>query len=204
MATRIRSPISPMSGHSPATRVPAIRTGSWLAPEAPANTSGLAATIARLALAAIAIGLSLAPLHALAARHVGAHSRPHPATARSLPYPNLELPLQIGGGQYAPVAWSDIAGWSADDHLAAYKAFRASCKPIAAQSKPPAETKALGASLRDPCHIAKGLELSDVARAKAFFEENFTPLRISRLGEGEGFVTGYYEPVIDGSRTQSE
>ena len=64
--------------------------------------------------------------------------------------------------------------------------------------------KALGASLRDPCRIAKSLELSDGARAKAFFEEQFTPLRISRLGEGEGFVTGYYEPVIDGSLTQNE
>ena len=29
-------------------------------------------------------------------------------------------------------------------------------------------------------------------------------MRISRLGEGEGFVTGYYEPVIDGSRTQTD
>ena len=29
-------------------------------------------------------------------------------------------------------------------------------------------------------------------------------MRISRLGEGEGFVTGYYEPMIDGSRTQNE
>ncbi len=29
-------------------------------------------------------------------------------------------------------------------------------------------------------------------------------MRISRLGEGEGFVTGYYEPIIDGSRTQTE
>ena len=38
----------------------------------------------------------------------------------------------------------------------------------------------------------------------AFFEEHFLPLRISRLGEGEGFVTGYYEPVIDGSRTQTD
>ena len=66
------------------------------------------------------------------------------------------------------------------------------------------DSKALGTSLRDPCRIAKGLELSDGARAKAFFEEHFLPLRISRLGEGEGFVTGYYEPVIDGSRTQTD
>src|SRR4051812_17242496 len=204
MATRIRSPISPMSGHSPATRAPAIRTGSWLAPEAPANTPGLAGLVARRALAAIAVALSLAPLDSFAARHARWRSHPHPEVSRPLPYPNLELPLQISGGQYAPLAWSDIAGWSEDDHLAAYKAFRISCKPISAQTQPPTETKALGASLRDLCRIARGLELSDGASAKAFFEEHFTPLRISRLGESEGFVTGYYEPVIDGSKTPTD
>ncbi|MFN5720923.1 MAG: MltA domain-containing protein, partial [Bradyrhizobium sp.] len=96
------------------------------------------------------------------------------------------------------------AGWGDDDHLAAYKAFRTSCKPIAAQQGAPAESKALGSSLRDPCRIAKGLELSDGVKAKEFFEQNFVPLRISRLGEEAGFVTGYYEPVLDGSKTQTE
>src|SRR6266404_2629700 len=199
MATRIRSPISPMSGHSPATRRLAIRTGSWLAPEALTNTRNLA----RVALAVIAVLSLLVPLGVLAARHLR-HVHPHQPTPRALPYPQLEWPLQISGGQYLPQAWSDIAGWNDDDHLAAYKAFRTSCKPIAAQTAPPADSKALGTSLRDPCRIARGLELADGARAKAFFEEHFLPLRISRLGEGEGFVTGYYEPVIDGSRTQTD
>src|SRR5204863_3459262 len=66
------------------------------------------------------------------------------------------------------------------------------------------DSKALGISLRDPCRAAKALDISDGARARVFFEEHFLPLRISRLGEGEGFVTGYYEPVIDGSRTQTD
>src|SRR5437899_1348252 len=102
MERRIRSPISPMSGHLPATRVPAIRTGSWLAPEAPANTHRLAAP-ARLALAAIAVALSLAPMGADAARRARSHSHPppQPAPPRPLPYPELELPLQITGAQYA-------------------------------------------------------------------------------------------------------
>ena len=112
--------------------------------------------------------------------------------------------MQINGSQYEPLAWTEIAGWADDDHLAAYKAFRASCRPIAAQHGLPGEPKALGISLRDPCRVAKGLELTDGAKAKAFFEEQFRPLRISRLGEGEGFVTGYYEPILDGSRTQSD
>ena len=158
----------------------------------------------------MALALSIAASDAFAARHSRVHSRPHlpvasvAAPERQLPYPQIDLPLQINGGQYAPVAWSDIAGWNDDDHLAAYNAFRTSCKPIAAQTGAPQDSKALGTSLRDPCRIAKGLDLTDSTAAKAFFEQNFLPLRISRLGEGEGFVTGYYEPVIDGSRTQNE
>jgi membrane-bound lytic murein transglycosylase A len=139
----------------------------------------------------IAAALSLIPLAAHAAR---AH----------LPYPRLAWPIEITGSQYEPVAWADIAGWNEDDHLQALSAFRASCKPIAAQRKPPSDPKALGLSLRDPCRAANTADISDGAKARAFFEAHFLPLRISRLGDGEGFVTGYYEPVIDGSRTQTE
>ena len=121
-----------------------------------------------------------------------------------IPYPRLPLPLEISGSQYAPIVWADIAGWNEDDHLQAYKAFRASCQSISAQLTPPADPKALGSSLRDPCRAAKVADISDTAKARAFFEENFLPLRISRLGEGEGFVTGYYEPILDGSRTPTD
>jgi membrane-bound lytic murein transglycosylase A len=163
-----------------------------LAREARTSTRGRSAA-ARWAIAA---ALWLIPFAASAAR-------PH------LPYPPRAWPFEITGSQYAPVAWADIAGWNDDDHLPAFNAFRASCKPIAAQRKLPddpkaADPKALGISLRDPCRAARSAELSDGAKAKAFFEEHFLPLRISRLGEGDGFVTGYYEPIIDGSRTQTD
>ena len=118
------------------------------------------------------------------------------------------------GSQYAPVAWTDIAGWTDDDHLAAFNAFRTSCGSINAQRNPPADprpsdtkvsvSKALGITLREPCLAAKTADVSDDAKARDFFEQQFLPLRISRLGEGDGFVTGYYEPVIDGSRTQTD
>ena len=123
-------------------------------------------------------------------------------------------PLEISGSQYAPVAWADIAGWNDDDHLQAFKAFRISCKPISAQHDPAGDPNAdakadakathLGTSLRDPCRAARAADISDGARAKAFFEAHFLPLRISRLGEDQGFVTGYYEPVLDGSRTKTD
>jgi membrane-bound lytic murein transglycosylase A len=170
---------------------------------------GTSARCRRRAIAAvcvIVIACSLAPLAATAARKLAAShgASLHLPTRRAIPYPRLEWPLEISGGQYMPVAWSDIAGWSADDHLQAYKAFRTSCKSIAEQRLPPADAKALGTSLREPCRAAKALDLTVGARARAFFEEHFLPLRISRLGEEAGFVTGYYEPVIDGSRTQTD
>jgi len=110
----------------------------------------------------------------------------------------------VSGGQYMPLAWAEIAGWAVDDHVQAYKAFRISCASIAAQRNPPEDSRALGASLREPCRAAKALQISEDAKARAFFEENFLPLQISRLGEDAGFVTGYYEPIIDGSRTQTD
>ncbi|WP_414645884.1 murein transglycosylase A [Bradyrhizobium sp. 26S5] len=158
----------------------------------------------RLAVACCALAV-LCSTAAIAARYRSSrHPPPRHEHSHPIPYPNLELPLQVSGSQYEPLAWANVSGWSDDDHLAAYKAFRTSCKPIAAQQGAPADSKALGSSLRDPCRIAKGLELGDGVKAKEFFEQNFVPLRISRLGEDAGFVTGYYEPVLEGSRTQTD
>jgi membrane-bound lytic murein transglycosylase A len=175
-----------------------------LAPAALTNAGGFRRYAA--AVGVIALALSLASVAAQAARFAHAVRVAHPdlPKPRSVPYPRLVSPLEISGSQYAPVTWADIAGWNEDDHLSAYKAFRTSCTPIAAQRKPPADPKALGNSLREPCRAAKAADNSDGARAKAFFEEYFLPLKISRLGESDGFVTGYYEPVIDGSRTQTD
>jgi len=83
----------------------------------------------------IAGALSLAPFATKAAH-------PNP------PYPRLDGPLEISGGQYAPVTWSDIPGWADDDHLLALKAFRASCVAILSQTASSNDSKALGVSLR--------------------------------------------------------
>jgi membrane-bound lytic murein transglycosylase A len=81
------------------------------------------------ALCAGAVALSLFSLGAEAARRrFYTHHRPEAsiAPARQVPYPRLALPFEIPGGQYFPLAWSDVAGWNDDDHLSAYRAFRAS------------------------------------------------------------------------------
>src|ERR1700733_7774635 len=194
-----------MSGHSLSTLVRAIRTGSWLAPEASINRARRIAAV----LGVTVLALSVIPLTAWAARkaHTSLVSRtthsqlPPP---RTIPYPSLEWPIVVNGGQYTPLAWADIAGWASDDHVQAYKAFRVSCASIAGQRSPPEDSKALGASLREPCRAAKAQEITEDGKARTFFEANFRPLQISRLGEDAGFVTGYYEPIVDGSRTQTD
>lgn len=181
-------------------RLPAIRIGSWLALEA--LTKHL--SYGRLAVACCALAV-LCSTAAIAARYrTSRHPPPRHEHSHPIPYPDLELPLQVSGSQYEPLTWGNVPGWKDDDQLSAYKAFRTSCKPIAAQRGAPPDAKALGSSLRDPCRIARGLELADAGKAKDFFEQNFVPLRISRLGEDAGFVTGYYEPILDGSRTQTD
>jgi peptidoglycan lytic transglycosylase A len=150
-----------------------------------------------------AVGQALVPFVVLAARGWRSHHAARPA-ARTLPYPRLELPFEISGSQYFPIAWSDIPGWSDDNQLAAYRTFRTSCKSIVAQHNMQPDTRALGATLREPCRAARALQISDSARARAFFEANFVPLEIMRLGHDAGFVTGYYEPVIEGSRTKTD
>jgi membrane-bound lytic murein transglycosylase A len=146
------------------------------------------------AAAAIAVSLSLAPLPSADGRH----------NQHLLPYPKFALPLTISGSQYVPVLWTDVPGWDDDDHLAAFQTFRTSCKAISSQSDGGAEPRALGMSLREPCRAAKRADISDNAKAGAFFQEYFRPLQISRLGEDAGFVTGYYEPVLEGSRTRTD
>jgi membrane-bound lytic murein transglycosylase A len=59
-------------------------------------------------------------------------------------------------------------------------------------------------ALRQVCERLGKLESpADEAAARRFFEENFRPVRIARLGEEVGFLTGYYEPEVEGRRTAS-
>jgi membrane-bound lytic murein transglycosylase A len=174
-----------------------------LAREARTNVRRLKLVIAVLCVAAA--GQAMMPLVVMAAHRWRSHPlpQPHPA-ARALPYPRLDLPPEIADSQYFPMSWSDIPGWNNDDQLAAYQTFRASCKPIAAQHDAAPDTRAIGLTLREPCRAARAAEISDGAKARAFFETYFVPLEIARLGQDSGFVTGYYEPVIEGSRTRTE
>jgi membrane-bound lytic murein transglycosylase A len=109
-------------------------------------------------------------------------------------------PLKFPDTQYEPVHWDQLNGWGDDDHAAAFATFLASCRALTAKYGPVRDVTAMTEALKDVCRRAQKAVPLDEDGARKFFEENFRPLQISKLGETDGFLTGYYEPVIDGSR----
>lgn len=89
--------------------------------------------------------------------------------------------------------WDELPGWAADDLGAVWPAFRESCRAIG--RKPNWASVCAAASMLP--------DRPSDQEARQFFEEHFVP-RQSVAGDGsvEGLVTGYYEPLIYGSRTQ--
>jgi membrane-bound lytic murein transglycosylase A len=103
--------------------------------------------------------------------------------------------------QYRRAAFSDLAGWEADDHLAALGAFRRSCGPVLAKSAAEGDKWPVPAGLLETCRLAQGLsgDALTPATARSFFEQRFVPHRVAHEGP-DGLLTGYYEPILDGAR----
>jgi membrane-bound lytic murein transglycosylase A len=98
-----------------------------------------------------------------------------------------------------PADWSRLDGWAADDHAAGHATFLASCRAILPQKPKPAARRFVEA-MKAVCRRALATIPAGNAEARTFFEQNFLPLRIAKVGEEQGFLTGYYEPIVAGSR----
>ena len=96
-------------------------------------------------------------------------------------------PLNNSDVQLEPVAWTDLDGWTADDHTAAFRTFLISCKPFLARKRV-SDTRPIYAALWGVCkRAANASQLGDdKAKARAFFEKYFRPMRIAKLGEFDG------------------
>jgi membrane-bound lytic murein transglycosylase A len=145
-----------------------------------------------------------------------------PAPAASAAVDQGPGPLKIPNAALEPAGWDDLDGWAGDDHARAFATFYASCRPIvranafraesarvqsarnrlddSALAGPPSDASLIRAALEEVCARAiKAGRLGSEA-ALQFFETNFVPMRIRKLGDPAGFLTGYYEPIVDGSR----
>jgi len=95
--------------------------------------------------------------------------------------------------RYELVDLSAIPGWPAAALLPSAKAFLAGCSRIAAAS-----------ALRKACETARASAVADETSARRFFESGFSAYAITAAdGSQHGLVTGYYEPILRGSRNPS-
>jgi membrane-bound lytic murein transglycosylase A len=113
-------------------------------------------------------------------------------------------PPHIPGAQYEPTTWASIDGWANDDHDAAFATFINSCNAILSSGEKSRPGRPIFAGLYKVCQKAVLLKPEKPGEAREFFEKNFTPVRISPLGSPDGFLTGYYEPIVVGKRTQGD
>ncbi len=106
-----------------------------------------------------------------------------------------------------PATFAELAGFAEDDHADAFRAFRRSCAVIVAQRPPLRAATPPSVGLLSVCRRALDLGDLDAPAARRFFEASFRPRRIvSRPPQSteRGFLTGYYEPMVDGSPTRTE
>jgi membrane-bound lytic murein transglycosylase A len=96
-----------------------------------------------------------------------------------------------------PVAFEDLGGWTGDDHAAAFRAFRLSAGQLA-EAVPRAKELGIPVPQRAAA-AALQMENPGAGAARRFFERWFDAVRVVPH-TGDGFVTGYYEPEVEGRR----
>jgi len=105
-----------------------------------------------------------------------------------------------------PVSYKEVPGWREDGHNEPLAAFIKSCMAFIKMD----DTDSTGQGvLRSPvtvwkavCREATIVPAGDPALARHFFETFFVPFRATNNGNPIGLFTGYYEPLLNGSRTQ--
>jgi membrane-bound lytic murein transglycosylase A len=93
-----------------------------------------------------------------------------------------------------PVDWNALTGWADDDIPQAMDAFLRSC--IALKKQP---------LWQEICAQADLMRGRDGVALRRFFESRFVPHQVLNAdGSSDGLITGYYEPLLKGSRTPSK
>jgi membrane-bound lytic murein transglycosylase A len=91
-----------------------------------------------------------------------------------------------------------------DDHGSAFATFAASCRAMAGSQPVLRAGKAPSAGLLRVCRDIAGFAPANSEAARAFFESRFVAWKIIPPDAGQGFLTGYYEPLIEGSLVKSD
>ncbi len=116
--------------------------------------------------------------------------RPTVRPSSGSPTGSAMIPGKIARERLTPVAWQQVPGWQDDSLIGAAAALRQNCLRLSAQ-----------ASWQRACTAAGQIDDLDITSVRAFFESYFTAFQFANTdGTLDGLVTGYYEPLLRGSR----
>jgi membrane-bound lytic murein transglycosylase A len=122
---------------------------------------------------------------------------PSGATPDATPPPSPAASLHPGS-RWLPAAWSELPGWDTDRLREAWQALQRSCERL------PAELRREAPAWPRLCQEALRLQPGDDAAVRAWLMQRFAPYRVLPLdasASGNGLVTGYFEPLVDASRS---
>jgi len=142
---------------------------------------------------------------ALVALLLAACGTPPPAPVKPAPVPppgkqpDIVMPPPVGPvaipaptpvPPMTPVSFESLPGWQQDDLRQAWPAWLASCRALAKKPQWSA-----------PCSASATVDAGDSAAIRRYFETYFVPNQMRTPdGADTGLITGYYEPMLRGSR----
>ncbi len=113
---------------------------------------------------------------------------PTPATAPPLP---VVAPPTEPKARWTPALFADLPGWRADDLRDVRVAFAENCKGLRSKAE------WISACSRFPF-------TGTTSEQRTFLESEFVPYQLTRAdADDRGLITGYYEPLLKGSRTKT-
>lgn len=175
------------AGIAAAGGVAAIAPGGAAA-TAPAATAAAARTPARAAARTAALIATL--ICALAAALLGGCAGPRPAAPAEGPPAAGAAVLLQPHSRWVAVGWEQLPGWEADRTAEAWVALLRGCDRAAA-------------AWRALCAEARLTDPADDRSARAWLVQRLQPYRVEALdGSTSGLLTGYFEPLVEASRSR--
>ncbi|WP_371743383.1 murein transglycosylase A [Polynucleobacter sp. AP-Jannik-300A-C4] len=110
---------------------------------------------------------------------------------------NAPSPYNSPIASFQSASWQDLPGWQGDDLTQAWPAWLKSCDGL--------RKRGSEINWRQVCAQANNVSGRDGRAIRQYFEGNFQvyEVRNNATGKDSGLITGYYEPVMNGSQTRT-
>ncbi|WP_027824098.1 murein transglycosylase A [Laribacter hongkongensis] len=115
------------------------------------------------------------------------------ACATQKPAPGTPAPgTPAEPARYTRASFNDLPGWQQDDPRPGWQAWLVSCRTLAKR-----------ADWKSACQAAQRVDGQNPQAIRDYFAQRFTVWQLSSGSAATGLITGYYEPMLTGSRQRT-